>query len=125
MSKLDSLIDSVNRYLTNKGLPRMPRIQDPSERDSMDELMEAALRSVWANPDPDFRDKISVEIGQALKKFSGGKNMEELMDDLRAKLDAEEKAAKEKAAAEAAAAEKARRMADPNYVPSFDELMGG
>lgn len=124
MSKLDTIIDAVNRYLVGKSLPRMPRVDKPEDRDSMDELMEAALRSVWYNPDPDFRDEVAVEIGQALKKYSGGRNMTVILDGLRAKLDAEEKAAKAKRAEEKAKAEQARRMADPSYVPSFDELIG-
>ncbi len=120
MSNLDNIIDAVNRYLVGKGLPRMAKIEHREDRDSMEELMLDALRSVWTNPDPDFRETISVEIGQALKKYSGGKNMAELLDELRAKLDAEEK----KRMADEKKAEIARKLSDPNYVPSFDELMG-
>jgi hypothetical protein len=125
MSNLDSVIDAVNRYLHGKGLPRMPKVERREDRDSMDELMLDAMRSIWTNPDKEFRESVSVEIAQALKKYSGGKNMEDILDAHTARLDAEEAGAKAKILEEEKAAELERKRSDPNYVPTFEELMGG
>ena len=119
MGKLDSLVDSVNRYLVAKELPPMPKAETEA-CGSIESLLLSAMRCVWTIQDKSYRDRLSVEIAQALKKFMGGKAMEEVLDKARAALDAEEA----KRAEEEKKAELSRRKADPNYVPSFDELMG-
>ena len=113
MSGLETIITKLNDYLRKKGLPKIEgKLED---LDDCDELYEAALRSVWKLKDKEQRETIAIEIAKGLKKYFGGKNLEEAYHELSVKLNQEEMQDKVKQEKK----EKQERLKDPNYVPSF------
>ncbi len=121
MGKLENMIDNINRFLRNKGLPKLPAgIAD------IQTLFEASLRSVWSLEDKEKREAIAVEIAQAIKPYYGGKKIEDALDDISATLDAEEAAKHKSAKVESQQGEIKEirnKMQDPDYVPTFEELL--
>jgi hypothetical protein len=121
MGKLENMIDNINKYLRNKGLQRIPEgITD------IQGLFESSLRSAWAIEDKEQREAIAVEIAQAIKPYYGGKKIEDALDDITARLDAEMKTreVQSKAESEKAAIEGLeKKLKNPDYVPTFEELM--
>jgi hypothetical protein len=121
VGKIENMIDNINKYLRNKGLPRLSH-----EITDIHSLFESALRSVWTLADKEQRDGIAVEIAQAIKPYYGGKKIEDALDEISVKLDAENKA-KEKStridSEKEAIVELEERMKNPDYVPTFEELM--
>ncbi|RPI03402.1 MAG: hypothetical protein EHM64_12360 [Ignavibacteriae bacterium] len=113
MGKLELIIDKLNEYLIKRGLQKIPGT--PMD---LDTLYESALRSIWKQPDVEKRENMAIEIASALRKYFGGKNLEEVYRELIPKLNAEEEAVKNKADQKA----REEKLKDPNYVPSFDEL---
>ncbi len=121
VGKIDNMIDNINKYLRNKGLQRLP----PGIKD-IQSLFEGSLRSVWALDDAQMREAMAVEIAQAVKPYYGGKKIEDALDEITAKLDAELKAKREQEKANSekeAAKDLEKRLDNPDYVPTFDELM--
>ncbi len=121
MGKLENMIDNINRFLRNKGLPKLPAgIAD------IQTLFEASLRSVWSLEDKEKREAIAVEIAQAIKPYYGGKKIEDALDDITATLNAEEAAKDKSAKVETHKMEVKdikNKMKDPDYVPTFEELL--
>lgn len=113
MGKLEQIIDRLNNYLVQRGFQKIAGM--PHE---LDTLYEAVLRSIWKDPDKQKRENMATEVAQALKKYFGGKNLEETYYEVIEKLNLEE----EKNREEAEKKMKADKLKDPNYVPSFDEL---
>jgi hypothetical protein len=121
VGKLENMIDNINRFLRNKGLPKLPAgIAD------IQVLFEASLRSVWSLEDKEKREAIAIEIAQAIKPYYGGKKIEDALDDITATLNAEEAAKQKSAKVESQQGEIKEiqnRMKDPDYVPTFEELL--
>jgi len=121
MRRLENMKDNINRYLTNKGLPRLKgSITD------IYTLFEESLRSVWEIEDKERRETFAVEIAQALKPYFGGKKIEEALDEVIEKLNKEEKIQdknEEKQKKIERIQKLKERMKDPDYVPTFEELM--
>jgi len=113
MGTLDTLFERLNGYLAKHGLLTMAN--KPADATT---LYESALRSVWKLKDPDKRNALAIEITAFLKRYVGGKNMEELYEKLSQKLNAEMYEQKDQAEKKA----QSERLKDPDYVPSFDEL---
>ena len=113
MGTFDTLFERLNSYLAKHGLQTMAN--RPADATT---LYESALRSVWKLEDTDKRNAIAMEITTFLKKYMGGKNIEELYEKLSQKLNAETVQQKDQAEKQA----QSQRLNDPNYVPSFDEL---
>ena len=116
MSGLETIIDKLNAYLRNKGLEKIKG--NLEDLDDCDELYEAALRSVWKLENKDQREILAIEIAKGLKKYFGGKNLEEAYHELSLKLNQEEDQDKVKQEKQ----KKEERLKDPNHVPTFDEL---
>jgi transcription initiation factor TFIIIB Brf1 subunit/transcription initiation factor TFIIB len=116
--KLMNLIDSVNKYLKNRGLAPVAGVPQ-----DVIGIYEGALRSVWQLRDKEQRDALAIELAKALQKFTGGKNIETAYQEFSKKLNNEEQANLQKQQAEASRKQREERMKDPNYIPTFDELM--
>ncbi|MBN2531580.1 MAG: hypothetical protein JXB88_01745 [Spirochaetales bacterium] len=121
MGKLENIQYKINQYLKNKGLPHINQ-----QVTTIYMLFELTLRSVWTIEDTEQRDSLAVEIAQALKPYFGGKKIEDALYDITEKMKKEEKQEEiqEKIQEEKDKLEDLKeRMKDPNYVPTFDELM--
>ncbi|MBN1410936.1 MAG: hypothetical protein JW969_08825 [Spirochaetales bacterium] len=119
--KLDNLIDRVNIFLRNQGFHRL---KNAPKDISM--LFELAIREIWKLKDKDKIETLSVEVAQMLKPFFGGKRIEDAMEDIFDKLKKEDgqKAVEAQKQAKLEEDKKLKeRMNDPNYVPTFEELM--
>jgi hypothetical protein len=114
MPKLANLMDTINRYLTEQGLAKIM-----GEPENVESLLESALRSVWQVEDKERRETLSIEIAAGLKNYYGGKRITELLEKLTKKMDEEEKQRKETEEKE----KLKQKLKDPNYIPTFDELM--
>jgi hypothetical protein len=110
---LDTLTDRLNEFLKKQGLGLLR--DKPA---NVEILYESALRSVWKLENKEKREKLASEITVFLKKYVGGKNIEELYPKITQKLDMELERQNKEAAKQAGE----ERLKDPNYVPSFDEL---
>ncbi|MBN2444302.1 MAG: hypothetical protein JXJ04_23270 [Spirochaetales bacterium] len=121
MGKLENIQDRLNQYLRKKNLPKIEK-----QATDITMLFELTLRSVWTLENKEQRESIAVEIAQALKPYFGGKKIEDALDDITAKLE-KERVEAEIEAKEDAEEEKLKnlkeRIKDPNYVPTFEELM--
>jgi hypothetical protein len=121
VGRIENMLDKINQYLRNKGLPAVKKpIGD------IHELFEKSLYSVWHLEDKDQREAIAIEIAQALKPYYGGKKIEDALDEIIEKLNYKEQQAKiaEEKQEKAEELEQLKaRMKDPNYVPTFEELM--
>jgi hypothetical protein len=121
VEKLDNLIDRVNSYLKKQGFQRLKT----APKDIFI-LFEMTVRELWRCKDRDKIEKLTVEVAQMLKPFFGGKKIEDAMDDIFDKLTKEDQAnaveAKKESEVEAAR-ELKEKLNDPNYVPTFEELM--
>lgn len=121
MGKLENIQYKLNQYLRKKGLPYVKQ-----KAKDIYILFELILRSVWTIEDVDQRDSLAIEIAQALKPYFGGKKIEEALDEITDKLKKEEQ---REEIQDQIQAEKDKlkdlkeRMKDPNYVPTFEELM--
>lgn len=115
------MLDKINKYLRNKGIPAVrPPIGD------IHELFEKSLYSVWHLEDKDQRESIAIEIAQALKPYYGGKKIEDALDELMEKLNYREQQAEiaeEKQEKKDELEQLKQRMKNPDYVPTFEELM--
>ena len=121
MGKLENMIDNINKYLRNKGLPKLA-----TPINDIYGLFENSLRSVWTLDDSDQRDTLAVEIAQALKPYFGGKKIEDALDEITERLSNErkEKAKKNKKSAEYIEMDNLKeKMKDPDFVPTFEELL--
>ena len=77
VSRIDNLIDKINKYLTNQNLPGIQgSITD------IRSLFEGALKSIWNNKDKEKREYYSVEIANALKPYFGGKNISDALTEI-------------------------------------------
>jgi hypothetical protein len=114
MGKIHYLARKINTFLRKHDCPKM---QGDLTKPNM--LFEMAMRAVWKGKDREQREKLSIDIAVALKKYFGGKNLEEDYYELKEKLDKEEIEEKKRAEEEALQ----QRLKDPNYTPTFDELM--
>lgn len=121
MGKLENIQDKLNQYLRNKGLPHIKQ-----QAKDIAALFEQSIRSVWTMEDADQRDSLVIEIAQALKPYFGGKKIEDTLDSITDKIKKE----KQKEAVQGKIKEEKdklvdlkERMKDPNYVPTFEELM--
>lgn len=114
MSKIILLVDRINKYLRQRNLEKIQG--DP--RDLLS-LYELALRSVWKIEDPETRDNYAVDIGTLLTPYFGGHNVAEALKTLKVKL--KKDIAEEKV--EASKQTIKDKMSDPDYVPTFEELM--
>lgn len=121
VGKLENIQDRLNQYLRKKNLPKIEK-----QATDITMLFELTLRSVWTLENKEQRESIAVEIAQALKPYFGGKKIEDALDDITAKLE-KERVEAEIEAKEDAEEEKLKnlkeRIKDPNYVPTFEELM--
>ncbi len=114
MSKTENIINLINKFLENNNLSTIKNVPD-----NMGMVYESAIRSIWQVEDIDKRDILCVEISAELKKYFGGKTLEEALKKIKVKLDKEKEQQKEQD-------EKRKleeRKKDPNYIPNFDELM--
>ena len=114
MSKTENIVDLINKFLKNNNLSIIKNVPE-----NMGLVYESAIRSIWQVEDKDKRETLCVEISAELKKYFGGKALEEALEKIKVKLDKEKEQQKEQD-------EKNKleeRKKDPNYVPSFDELM--
>ena len=114
MSKMILLMDRINKYLKAKNLPKIEG--NPTDLNS---LYELALRSVWKEKDPAARENYAVDIGTLLNPYFGGRNVAQALESLKVKLDKVTAIEKEEAATQAIK----DKMDDPDYVPTFDELL--
>lgn len=114
MSRVENIANIINKFLENNSLSIISSIPD-----KMNELYESAIRSIWQVEDQDRRDSLCVEISSELKKYYGGKTLEDALANIKIKLEKE----KEQNKIDEEKKQKEERMKDPNYVPSFDELM--
>ncbi len=115
MANFEQIVARLNSFLEKQGLPKITGT--PTDLES---LFGAALKSIWREKDKQKRENLAFSVAGDLRKLFGGKNLEDIYDRTKAKLDAAEAAARTTAASQAADAKKK----DPNYVPSFDELFG-
>jgi hypothetical protein len=113
MGTLDTIIDRLHEYLKKQGLPLFT-----ARPANVIQLYELALRSVWEIPDKERREAVAGEITVFLKKYIGGKKMEELFSQITQKLDAQH--ASRQIQEEKTVGEKHANT--PGYVPSFEEL---
>lgn len=114
MSKLNVLIDKINRYLRNRNLEKIQ-----GEPQELIALYEAALRSIWKIEDKDQKDSYAVDIAQFLNPYFGGRNVNDALQEISEKLDKEFARKKE----EDKVQEIKDKMKDPEYVPTFEELL--
>ena len=121
MGKLENIQDRLNQYLRKKNLPKIEK-----QATDINMLFELTLRSIWTLENKEQREALAVEIAQALKPYFGGKKIEDALDDISVKLNKEKQEDKIEAQ-EDAEEEKfnnlKKRIKDPNYVPTFEELM--
>ncbi len=115
MPNFEQIVDKLNAFLVKHGLPKISG--SPADLES---LYGSALKSVWNEKDMEKRENLAFAIAGELRKLFGGKNLEDIYDRTKAKLDAAENAAHAKAASQTLEDKKK----DPNYIPSFDELFG-
>jgi hypothetical protein len=115
MANLEPIIEKLNSFLIRQNLPKIAGT--PIDLES---LYGAVLASIWKNPDKKKREDLAFAVAGELRKLFGGKNLEEIYDKTRAKLDAQEDAVRAKAASRP----KAVFKKDANAVPSFEELFG-
>ncbi|MBN2351832.1 MAG: hypothetical protein JXD23_04610 [Spirochaetales bacterium] len=115
MANFEQIAARLNAFLMKQGLPKIT-----GTLTDLEGLFGAAMRSIWRVKDKQKRESLSFAVAADLRKLFGGKNLEDIYDRTKAKLDAEETAAQTSSAAQAIESKKK----DPNYVPSFDELFG-
>jgi hypothetical protein len=121
VGRLENIQYKLNNYLRKKGLPS---IREQAKDIHM--LFESAIRSVWTLEDTEQRDSLAIDIAQALKPYFGGRKIEDALDEIKEKLKKEEQQEEiqEKKEAEEQKIENLKkRMKDPDYVPTFEELM--
>jgi hypothetical protein len=114
MSRSENIANIINKFLEKNGLSKLTNIPE-----DMAMLYESAIRSIWQTEDINKRDTLCVDISAELKKYYGGKTLEELLSRINEKLLKE----KEQNKVDQEKKQKQERMKDPNYIPSFDELM--
>ncbi len=115
MADLTQMTDKINAFLQGHGLERVSGA--PAD---LETLFTSVLRAIWKHPDKQQRENIAFAVIRELKKYFGGKHLEDIYDRTKTTLEAGEAEQSEQAAKKAAA----DRKKDPNYVPSFDELFG-
>ena len=121
MGRIENLQDKLNQYLRKKKLPKIEK-----QATDIYMLFELTLRSVWTIEDKEQRESLAVEIAQALKPYFGGKKIEDALDEISNKLNKEkqrEKIEEQKQAEEDKIDDLKERIKDPDYVPTFEELM--
>jgi hypothetical protein len=121
VGKLENMIDNINKYLKTKGLPKL----DSPIKDIY-ALFEGSLRSVWTLEDREQRETLAVDIAQALKPYFGGKKIEDALDEIKGKLEREQKQKDEKKKTVEEHNEIRNlkdKLKDPDYVPTFEELL--
>lgn len=121
MGKLENIQYKLNQYLRKKGLPKIEQ-----QAKDIYMLFELTLRSVWTIENIEQRDSLAIDIAQALKPYFGGKKIEDALDEISKKLEKEDQQEEieEQIETEKKKLENLKeRMKDPNYVPTFDELM--
>ena len=114
VSRIENIVNVINKFLEKNNLSVIKNFPE-----SIGLVYESAIRSIWQVEDKDKRDTLCVEISAELKKYFGGKTLEEALEKIKVKLDKEKEQQKEQE-------EKKKleeRKKDPNYIPSFDELM--
>ena len=107
-------MDRINKYLRNKNLKKM----EGTAHDLLS-LYELALRSVWELEDKESRENYAVDIAHFLNPYFGGRNVAEALKVLTKKLDADTIREKQEEEID----DIKEKMNDPNYVPTFEELM--
>ncbi len=115
MPNFEQIVDKLNAFLAKNGLPKISGT--PTD---LENLYGSALKSVWQEKDKEKRENLAFAIAGDLRKLFGGKNLEDIYDRTKAKLDAAENAAQAKTTSQTVEDKKK----DPNYIPSFDELFG-
>jgi len=119
MSKLDVVIEKINRYLRNRNLEKMNPEEIQGDPQNLTVIYEAALRSIWKIEDKEQKDAYAVDIAQFLNPYFGGRNVNDALQDISDKLDKEFAIKKEE--------EKVQvikdKLKDPDYVPTFEELL--
>jgi hypothetical protein len=115
MANLEQIVDKLNDFLVRQGLNKIAGT--PTD---LETLYSSVLARIWQNPERQKRENLAFAVAGELKKYFGGKNLEEIYNKTKAKLDAQEAAATAKTTGQTAAA----RLKDPEHVPTFDELFG-
>jgi hypothetical protein len=115
MADLSLIVEKLNSFLQGQGLEKLTGTPADAET-----LFTAVLRSVWKHPDKQQRENIAFTVIRELKKYFGGKNLEEIYTRITKELEAD---AAKQSEQQAKKADEDRKK-DPNYVPSFDELFG-
>jgi hypothetical protein len=115
MADLTNMIDRINSFLAKQGLPAMSGQQTDPES-----LFTSAMRSIWRDPDKQKRENISFAVIRELKKYFGGKNLEDIFNRTKLELDALES----RQTGQTATKTLEEKKKNPAYVPTFDELFG-
>jgi hypothetical protein len=115
MANLEQIIDKLNDFLVRQGLTKIAGT--PTD---LETLYGSVLTRIWQNPDRQKRENLAFTVAGELKKYFGGKNLEEIYNKTKIKLDAQEAAAAAKTNTQTGET----RRKDPNHVPTFEELFG-
>jgi hypothetical protein len=121
VGRLENIQYKLNNYLRKKGLPSITE-----QAKDIYMLFELTLRSVWTIEDTEERDSLAIDIAQALKPYFGGQRIEDALDEITEKLkkeDQQEEIEDKIKAEEQKLDDLKERMKDPDYVPTFEELM--